>query len=561
MINFRPIFVVGLVILLLIPVILQYIYGWGIHFRVGDRDYNVSVYGFYLLGYMVLQFVFALANNLQNSKQTNRVYETQDSQKVNLDRVQLESNAQQRVNIIVVGYREDPEYFKGCLESIRTISTNVLHLNKIFVIVDGDEAEDNYMVETFFDVFENSSKTIGYIHLTVEDTDITDEILTLHMSDVRTNDIICISQKHSGKRSAMMTGFRLTLLDNLLFNTNIGFVFCTDSDTVVNPECVNKICERFVDPRVGAVAGDLGIYNRYDSVVAFMSSVRYWYAFNLERAYQSFTGSVLCVSGPVGMYRVNDLERVVDEWNGQTFLGKRCTYGDDRHLTNKILGLGKDVVYNQNAYAETETPSSWYRFFQQQTRWNKSAFREFFWSIGVLGDNSLFMTVDLVYVLLYPYIVMGYLLYILWYKTTFELGIYMIVVLLMGIIKSIYGVLMSNSYETGFYFMYVFIYVTTIFPAKLWALINIGDNSWGTVPRNGTMASSYVPMVVPMLWNGVLVAGFVYNLWHSFREGGVVLSDYLLLVISVSVWCLAAVVMMLYINIRANSKQNLQKFE
>ena len=34
------------------------------------------------------------------------------------------------------------------------------------------------------------------------------------MLDIKQNDIICISQPHGGKRCAMMTGFRITLLEN-----------------------------------------------------------------------------------------------------------------------------------------------------------------------------------------------------------------------------------------------------------------------------------------------------------------------------------------------------------
>ena len=97
----------------------------------------------------------------------------------------------------------------------------------------------------------------------------------------------------------------------------------------------------FTDPNIGAICGNLSIYNKYDSVIAFLTSIRYWYAFHLERAYQSLTGSVLCVSGPIGMYRLSYIEQILKDWRGQTFLGKLCSYGDDRHLTNKILSLGK----------------------------------------------------------------------------------------------------------------------------------------------------------------------------------------------------------------------------
>jgi hyaluronan synthase len=481
---------------------------------------------------MVIQFIFAMINKtkwtkiLQDSRRSARVVS--------------------KVNVMVVGHREDPEYFRMCLESIRTAYANIINLNKVYVIIDGNADDDKYMVEIFFDVF--NDKNVKHIELT--ESRLTDEVLTLSMPDVNDTDIVCITQLHGGKRSAMMTGFKMTLLENLLYKKGIDKVFSTDSDTTITPECVVEMC-KYLDSNsdIGAVAGNLGIYNKYDSVVSFMSFVRYWYAFNLERAYQSMTGSVLCVSGPIGLYKLNYLEMILDDWLKQTFLGKLCTYGDDRHLTNKILGLEKKVIYVPSAYAETETPSNWYRFFKQQTRWNKSAFREFFWTLQILDKHSLFMTVDLIYVLFYPYIVMGYLLYILWYKSSFEFGFYSFIVLALGLVKSVYGTITSGKYENMCYFMYTFVYVTTVFPAKLWALISIGDNSWGTSSRKIMKTDISVDIIVPILWNMTLIGGIVYNIWNSVKYG-FELIDFLLLIVVFGIWIFCFIVMYVYVTLK-----------
>jgi hyaluronan synthase len=528
MADFRLFFVLCLILLLIVPIVLQYIYGWGVFFSVESKSYNISVYGFYLLSYMLIQFVFAAINK---TKWVKMAGDTRRSARI-----------VSKVNVMVVGHKEDPDYFRMCLDSLVTAYPSIINLNKIYIIIDGNDEDDRYMVDTFFEVFEDRNVR----HIDIDEIRITDEVLTLHMSDVNDVDIVCISQRHGGKRSAMMTGFKMTLLENLLYKRGVDTIFCSDSDTVITPECVVNMFGFFSDDKIGAVAGNLGIYNKYDSVVSFMSSVRYWFAFNLERAYQSMTGSVLCVSGPIGMYRTSYLEMILDEWSEQQFLGKLCTYGDDRHLTNKILGLEKKVIYVPSSYAETETPSSWYRFFKQQTRWNKSAFREFFWTLAILDKHSLFMTVDLVYVLLYPYVVMGYLLYILWYQSTFELGFYSAIVLLLGLIKSIYGSISSGKYENMFYFLYIFMYITTVFPAKIWALININDNSWGTSSRKIMQTNVSIDIVVPILWNVVLIGGFVYNIYKSVKSGFVIW-DFLLLIVVFGFWCLCFVVMWMYV--------------
>jgi hyaluronan synthase len=532
MVNIKLFLIISVVLLLIIPIILQYIYGWSIFFWIDDKTYNISVYGFYLLGYMILQFLFAILNN-------------------KLKEVDNSGNVINKVNIMIVGNKEDPLYYRMCLESILNVSNNMSNLNKVYVIIDGNEKEDDYMVDICKDVF--NDKRLKYIKL--DDERVSEEVLLLHMLDINENEIICISQKNGGKRNAMMTGFKYTLLENVIYKGDIGVVFCTDSDTVVNVDSVMEMCKHFDKENIGAVVGNLGIYNKYDAVISFMSSVRYWYAFNVERAYQSFTGNVLCVSGPIGMYRTSDLEKIIDEWSNQKFLGKLCTYGDDRHLTNKILELKKNVVYVSSAYAETETPNNIYRFFKQQTRWNKSAFREFFWSIKILDKQSMFMTVDLIYVLVYPYIVMGYLLYILWYKSVFELGFYLVIVLGLGVIKSIYGVIVSGKIENMFYFLYVFIYVCVVFPSKLWALININDNSWGTSPRKFSDISVSIDIIVPIIWNILLIGGVIYNIYNSIRSG-FILMDFLLLFIVCGILFISFITMNIYVfTKRSNMKR------
>lgn len=495
-----------LVIGLITPIVLQYIYRWKI---LQTTSFSISIYGVYLLAYMLLQFTFAWLNKTrwqEPDKQT-----TYDPSSNLNDARNVNTN---KTNVLVVGYREDEMYYRMCLESLRAVYDNTLYINKIYVIIDGNDPEDAYMVAIFQEIFYDNS-----IHINLACAENTDETLIHdYIQQIREPTFICITQPHYGKRAAMYTGFQLSLLENNLFNTGIDTVFCTDSDTVVHTECITNMKSFFADKRVGAVCGDLNIHNKYDSCIAFLSSIRYWFAFNLERAYQSFSGAVLCISGPIGMYRLSSLEQVITSWRDQHFLGKRCTYGDDRHLTNKILALPESTIYTSNAYAETETPTNFYRFYKQQIRWNKSSFREIFWNVTFLHKQSLFMTVDLIYVLVYPFVVMGYMTYILWYKTIVELVVYWGIMLLLNLIKSIYGYIMSKRPENLLYLLYGFIYITTVFPAKLWALLSINDNAWGTSSRKFLHNDVGLDLSCLFLWNTNLICGLCLNLYRSITS-------------------------------------------
>src|SRR5690606_15856453 len=65
----------------------------------------------------------------------------------------------------------------------------------------------------------------------------------------------------------------------------------------------------------------------------------------------------------------------LDEWLEQKFLGRNCTFGDDRSLTNFILRKYK-AVYSVEARAETVVPDTFRKYLKQQQRWKKSWVRE-----------------------------------------------------------------------------------------------------------------------------------------------------------------------------------------
>lgn len=74
-----------------------------------------------------------------------------------------------------------------------------------------------------------------------------------------------------------------------------------DSDTKLDPLATVELCKVLEsNHKYGAVGGDVMILNLKDSYISFMSSLRYWMAFNIERSCQSFFNCVSCISGPLG---------------------------------------------------------------------------------------------------------------------------------------------------------------------------------------------------------------------------------------------------------------------
>ena len=520
--------------LLLVPIILQYNYQWSF---TQFPQYTFSIYSVYLLIYTTIQYVLSYLNNRVTH---SRTYSTEAS-------VPL-------CNIMVVGWKEEPEYFRNCLESIHTTLCNLYNIHKIFVIIDGDAPDDHYMINIFLQVF-NDTSIIKSTHIHI-DSDTNLEQL-VHSPDYQNHNVICITQTHSGKRHAMYTGFKLSLLDRDFFD--LQTILCTDSDTVLSPDCLQRMLTVSLNDTsesISGVSGALGIYNRYESFISFMSSLRYFYAFNIERAYQSYNGYLLCISGPIGLYRLKYIEKILETWKNQSFLGKPCTYGDDRHLTNQILSLNTRVVFTPTAYAETETPSAFYRFYQQQTRWNKSSIREFLWTLPLVDHFSLFLTIDLVYTLLFPFIVIGWLLYLLFAGTIYQLGLYSCMFLGIGFIKGVYATIVYKQYECVFYFLYGYIYIGITFPSRLWALFNITDTNWGTSMRlfKNQIQSCSSDIIAPVLWNSILLSGLAFSFYRNYHEP---LQHYLLFIIPHSISALSFIFVHFYINVKIQWYRNI----
>ncbi|MHB8454211.1 MAG: glycosyltransferase family 2 protein [Acidiferrobacterales bacterium] len=173
--------------------------------------------------------------------------------------------------------------------------------------------------------------------------------------------------RNRGKRAALESGFR---------RARGEIVVTIDSDSVIERETLLAIAGPFRDTRVGAVAGKVAVYNRHEGLIPRMLHVRYILSFDLLRAVQSTYGTVYCCPGALAAYRVSALHEVLDDWVKQTFLGVPCTYGEDRALTNYILGRGYDTVYQRSAVVHTIVPLTYSKLCKMYLRWDRSYVRE-----------------------------------------------------------------------------------------------------------------------------------------------------------------------------------------
>jgi len=168
---------------------------------------------------------------------------------------------------------------------------------------------------------------------------------------------------NKGKRAALRAGFEAAK----------GEILVTiDSDSTVEPATVREMVVPFLaDPRIGAVAGRVAVLNR-DSLTSRMLEVQYALAFDFSRAAQSTYRAVACCPGALSAFRRGIVIPFLDEWCGQTFLGRPVNHGEDQALTNIVLREGFDTVYQRTAVVHTLAPTTYRQMSRMFVRWDRS---------------------------------------------------------------------------------------------------------------------------------------------------------------------------------------------
>ena len=174
-------------------------------------------------------------------------------------------------------------------------------------------------------------------------------------------------EKNKGKRYAQCVGFKKATGD---------IIMTLDSDTILQEFAIVHLIKPFSKKSVGATTGQLEALNEKKNFLTRLISARYWNAFNFERKSQGALGVLICCSGPISAYRKQVIDEIMPEYQNQEFMGKKCTYGDDRHLTTLMLKYNKEIVYVKEAKGYTEVPDNYKQFIKQQIRWKKSWLRE-----------------------------------------------------------------------------------------------------------------------------------------------------------------------------------------
>mgnify|MGYP000532317179 CR=1 FL=1 len=249
-------------------------------------------------------------------------------------------------SVVVPVYNEKPETLARCLNSILA----QLHRPLVVTVVDDGSAVpvDTTLAARAF------------------------ERLGIHFEHVR-------HPTNLGKREAIAVGLRRSGWARVLV--------CVDSDTVLAETACARLVAPFADPTTMVATGLVTARNRASSLLTRLIDIRYTAAMEFERASQSALGAMVCACGSLAAYRADMVHRNLDDFLGQTFMGRRCTIGDDRRLTAYGLRAGK-TYYVRSARAWTDVPETFPQWAVQQARWTRSWTRESMFAMRELPASS-----------------------------------------------------------------------------------------------------------------------------------------------------------------------------
>jgi len=165
--------------------------------------------------------------------------------------------------------------------------------------------------------------------------------------------VLILAKKNSGKAEALNFGIE-HIGDAELF---VGI----DADTIIAPDAISRLVPHFINPEMGAIAGNAKVGNRVNLWTRWQA-LEYITSQNFERRALDVLGAVSVVPGAIGAWRVS----AVREAGGY----HTDTVAEDADLTMALLRLGYRVEYEDMALAYTEAPTNANGLMRQRFRWS-----------------------------------------------------------------------------------------------------------------------------------------------------------------------------------------------
>ena len=184
-------------------------------------------------------------------------------------------------------------------------------------------------------------------------------------------EVLILGKPNSGKAEALNYGIE-HIGDAELF---VGI----DADTIIAPDAIARLVPHFINPKVGAIAGNAKVGNRVNLWTRWQA-LEYITSQNFERRALDVLGAVSVVPGAIGAWRIS----AVREAGGYHI----DTVAEDADLTMALLRRGYRVEYEDMALAYTEAPTNANGLMRQRFRWSFGVLQAVYKHRGVFARKG-----------------------------------------------------------------------------------------------------------------------------------------------------------------------------
>ncbi|MBJ7987593.1 glycosyltransferase [Bacillus cereus] len=277
--------------------------------------YNKAVFSGAAYFKHTLTTIFYIAIGLGIFRFLFLIYFSFKQKKKTNSRLFANSSYQPFVSVVIAAYNEE----KVIAKTIRSILDSNYREFEVIVVDDGSKDDTSKVIQETF-----------YKHPRVR----------------------LIQKENGGKSSAM----------NLGFQKSTGEIIVTlDADTIIAQDAISLMIRHFEDHNVAAVSGNVKVGNRRNLLTTWQH-VEYITGFNLERRAFDELNCITVVPGAIGAWRKKN---VVESG----YLSED-TLAEDTDLTITFLREGHRIVYEEKAYAYTESPEDVKSLIKQRYRWS-----------------------------------------------------------------------------------------------------------------------------------------------------------------------------------------------
>ncbi|HXC54347.1 MAG TPA: polysaccharide deacetylase family protein [Rhizomicrobium sp.] len=209
--------------------------------------------------------------------------------------------------------------------------------------------EEKVIAKTVDRILESDTKDLEVIVVDDGSQDNTSEVLRAAFG---TNERVTLIRVPNGGKAAA--------LNVALGHAKGDILVALDADTQFQRDTIPRLVRWFIDPEIGAVAGNAKVGNRTNMITRWQA-LEYIVAQNLERRALAALGTLTVIPGAVGAWRKSALQAMGGFHSD--------TLAEDQDLTIGIQVKGYRVRFDSSAVAWTEAPATFSGLAKQRFRW------------------------------------------------------------------------------------------------------------------------------------------------------------------------------------------------